>query len=344
MTPSTLIQADPVQIYQGPGMPVWEPKNFKGEESSGVHTMRFAIEQSINTMTARMASEIGIDKIKPYIEHLGIMDQMPPYYAMVLGAGETTPLRLAAAYGILDNGGKKIAPTLIDRVQDRYGKTIFRADEVIPRDHAAGQDPGTAYQMVHIMEGVVQRGTAATSVGAKLKMPLAGKTGTTNGPNDTWFMGFSPDLVVGLYLGFDQPRELGPKETGGETAAPAFTEFMAEALKGKPAVSFRIPPGIRMVRVDRKTGQLADGAGGDVIWEAFKPGSEPSDQIVDGGGDATPASGDETPALPPSPDYVPPQQVAGPTIPANTGPPLPGTIVNPHPAEPPPATPATGLY
>ncbi|MEI9986749.1 MAG: penicillin-binding transpeptidase domain-containing protein [Aliidongia sp.] len=188
MTPSTLILADPVQIYQGPGLPVWEPKNFKGEESSGVHTLRFAIEHSVNTMTARMASEIGIEKIQPYIERLGIMDQMPPYYSMVLGAGETTPIRLTAAYGMLDNGGKKITPTLIDRIQDRYGKTIFRVDNracprcgdpgwappgelpQLPDDRDQVLDPGTAYQMVHILEGVVQRGTAAGSVGAPLRV------------------------------------------------------------------------------------------------------------------------------------------------------------------------------
>jgi penicillin-binding protein 1A len=357
MTPSTLIQADPVQIYQGPGLPVWEPKNFSGEEGSGVHTLRFAIEKSVNTMTARMAAEIGIEKIKPYIERLGIMDQMPPYYSMVLGAGETTPLRLTAAYGMLDNGGRKITPTLIDRVQDRYGKTIFRADArqcprcgdpdwaakgdvpILADDREQVLDPGTAYQMVHILEGVVQHGTAAPTVGAKLKVPLAGKTGTTNGPNDTWFVGFSPDLVVGVYIGFDQPKELGPREQGADTAAPAFTEFMTEALKGKPVVGFRIPPGIRMVRVDRETGKLAEGGGSDVIWEAFKPGTEPSDQIIDGGEDAQTVSNDATPAFVASPDYVP-----GQGVPANAGPPAPGTIVNQRPATPPPATPATGLY
>jgi penicillin-binding protein 1A len=340
MTPSTLIQADPVQIYQGPGLPMWEPKNFSDGESSGIHTLRFAIEKSINTMTARMAAEIGIEKIKPYIERLGIMDDMPSYYSMVLGAGETTPLRLAAAYGMLDNGGRKIVPSLIDRVQDRYGKTIFRAEtRACPRcddpDWApAGEvprlvdereqvlDPGTAYQMVHILEGVVQRGTAAATVGAKLKMPLAGKTGTTNGPNDTWFMGFSPDLVVGVYIGFDQPRELGAQEAGAETAAPAFTEFMTAALKDKPVVAFRIPPGIRMVRVDPETGKLADPGAGKFIWEAFKPGTEPSDQIVDGGEDAQ--------NLPP--DMMP---IASPTE---------GIGLQPSAGTAPPPPDTTGLY
>jgi penicillin-binding protein 1A len=357
MTPSTLIQADPVQIYQGPGLPMWEPKNFKGEESSGIHTLRHAIEHSINTMTARMASEIGIEKIKPYIERLGIMDDMPPYYSMVLGAGETTPMRLAAAYGMLDNGGRKITPTLIDRVQDRYGRTIFRADArecphcgdpgwapqgdvpQLPDDREQVLDPATAYQMVHILEGVIQRGTAVR-VGAKLKMPLAGKTGTTNGPNDTWFMGFSPDLVVGIYVGFDQPKDLGPNEQGADTAAPAFTEFMADALKDKPAASFRIPPGIRMVRVDVDSGKLADPSDSRVIWEAFKPDSEPSDEIVDGGQDAQIATDDPPLAFTPTADYG-----AGQLVPPGT-PPAPGTPGSPPAPRPP--TPAstntTGLY
>ena len=355
MTPSTLIEADPVQIYQGPGLPMWEPKNFSGEESSGIHTLRFAIEQSINTMTARMASEIGIEKIKPYIERLGIMDDMPPYYSMVLGAGETTPLRLAAAYGMIDNGGKKITPTLIDRVQDRYGKTIFRADtrdcprcgdpdwaprgEVpkLPDDREQVLDPGTAYQMVHILEGVIQRGTAA-AIGAKLKMPLAGKTGTTNGPNDTWFMGFSPDLVVGVFIGFDQPKELGPGEQGARTAAPAFLEFMTEALKDKKVASFRIPPGIRMARVDLASGRLAEPGDGRVIWEAFKPGTEPSDEVVDGGQDAQVVTDEGTPAFTPTSDYG-----AGQLVAPNSGPPSPGAIINPRPS-PPPSTNTTGLY
>jgi penicillin-binding protein 1A len=358
MTPSTLIQADPVQIYQGPGLPMWEPKNNAEGESSGVHTLRFAIEHSINTMTARMASEIGIDKIKPYIERLGIMDNMPPYYSMVLGAGETTPMRLAAAYGMLDNGGKKITPTLIDRVQDRNGKTIFRADPRgcphcgdadwapagdvprLPDEREQVLDPATAYQMVHILEGVIQRGTAVR-VGAVLKMPLAGKTGTTNGPTDTWFMGFSPDLVVGLYLGFDQPKELGPGEEGAHTAAPAFAEFMTDALQGRPAVDFRIPPGIRMSRVNVDSGRLAGAGetGGRIIWEAFKPESEPSDEVVDGGQDAQVMTDDGPPA--PTEDYS-----TGDTPPAGASPPAPGTVATQRPPAPatPPSTSTTGLY
>jgi penicillin-binding protein 1A len=361
MTPSTLILADPVAIYQGPDLPMWQPRNFEGENGSGPKTLRFAIEKSVNTMTVRMAATIGIDKIAPYIERLGIMDQMPRLPAMVLGAGETTPLRLTAAYGMLVNGGKKITPSLIDRVQDRNGQTIFRHDtRECPRcgDYewaAAGEmpqlpdereqvlDPGTAYQMVNILEGVVQRGTAAGAVGAKLKMPLAGKTGTTNGPNDTWFVGFSPDLVVGVYVGFDQPRELGSGEQGARTAAPIFTDFMTVALKDKPPVAFRIPPGIRLARVNPTTGKLAEPGERNVIWEAFKPGAEPSDQVIDGGeGMEAVAPDDAAPALP----YTATSNYgSGVLVPPGSVPPPPTDVRAPAP--PPPTTPSTdtgGLY
>jgi penicillin-binding protein 1A len=266
--------------------------------------VRWAIEHSINTMTVRMASTIGIDKIAPYVERLGIMDHMPLEYSMVLGAGDTTPLRLTTAYAMLVNGGKRIAPSLIDRVQDRDGKTILKQDQrpcprcgdygwasggmvpPLPDTRQQVLDPGTAYQMVNILEGVVQRGTAA-AVGAALHVPLAGKTGTTNGPNDTWFEGFSPDLAVGIYVGFDDPKPLGPHEQGASVAAPIFTEFMGAALKDKPPVAFRIPPNISLVRVAADSALPAQPGDRDVIWEAFKPGTEPSPEIdqaiVEGG-------------------------------------------------------------
>jgi penicillin-binding protein 1A len=303
MTPSTLILNDPIELEQGPGLPMWRPRNFDGpSELPGPHPLRVAIEKSLNIMTVRMATTIGLDKIAPYIE-LGLMDKMPLLYSQVLGAGQTTPLRLATAYAQLDNGGKKITPSLIDRVEDRDGKVVFKHDtrecprcndptwgeggEVpsLPDEREQVLDPATAYQMVNILEGVVQRGTAAYAVGSHLKMPLAGKTGTTNDANDTWFVGFTPDLVVGVYVGFDTPRTLGPREQGADTAAPLFTEFMTDALNGKPAVDFRIPPGVRLVRVNPTTGQMADGSDRNTIWEAFKPGSEPNpgDQVVDGG-------------------------------------------------------------
>jgi penicillin-binding protein 1A len=322
MTPSTLILDLPVVIDLGPGQPKWQPKNFESEEIGGPRTLRWAIEHSINTMTVRMASAIGIDKIAPYVERLGIMDHMPLEYSMVLGAGETTPLRLTAAYAMLVNGGRKISPSLIDRVQDRNGATIFKDDQRacprcgdygwappgvvpnLPDNREQVLDPGTAYQMVNILEGVVQRGTAA-AIGASLKVPLGGKTGTTNGPNDTWFVGFSPDLVVGVYIGFDDPKPLGPHEQGASVAVPVFTEFMTSALKDKPPVDFRIPPDIRLVRVNAETGLMADTGDRNVIWEAFKPGTEPGmtegDQaVVEGGAGVETATGQDTDAMAPA--------------------------------------------
>ncbi len=214
--------------------------------------------------------------------------------AMSLGAGETTVLRLAGAYAEIVNGGKKVEPTLIDRIQDSNGWTIYRHDQrpcdgcqmstyngetppEIPDTRPQVLDPATAYQMVSMLEGVVKRGTG-TAVKAVGK-PLAGKTGTTNEGRDVWFMGFSPDLVAGVYLGFDQPRSLGEKATGGRYSAPIFRDFMMEALKDEPATPFRVPPGIRLVRVDYFSGERAAPGAGKVIWEAFKPGTEPTGHV-----------------------------------------------------------------
>ncbi|HEV2674385.1 MAG TPA: penicillin-binding protein 1A [Aliidongia sp.] len=386
MTPSTLILDDPIELEQGPGLPMWRPHNFEGGEAPGPQPLRVAIEKSLNLMTVRMATTIGIDKIAPYIERLGLMDKMPLLYAQVLGAGQTTPLKLATAYAMLDNGGKHITPSLIDRVEDREGKIVFKHDtRACPRcgDYAWGADggvpslpdereqvldPATAYQMVNIMQGVIQRGTAASSVGSFLKMPLAGKTGTTNDIFDTWFVGFTPDLVVAVYVGFDTPRTLGRQEQGARTAAPLFTEFMTDALKDKPAVDFRIPPGVRLVRVNAATGQLAEGGERNVIWEAFKPGTEPSpsDQVVDGGGIEPGSIGDVDQSNPPMDDQSassvgqpqqlpPPGAVAGAMsqpgnggLPATLGgavppPPQAPTSASPLPPPPRPATaPSTG--
>jgi penicillin-binding protein 1A len=235
---------------------------------------------------------------------------------MSLGAGETTVLRIAAAYGMLVNGGLHIKPTLIDRVQDREGRTIFRHDNracqncgqpswdnqavpQIPDTRERVADAGSAYQVVSMLQGVVQRGTGRNL--ASLGKVLAGKTGTTNDSEDVWFAGFSPDLVCAVFLGFDQPRSLGDRETGASGAVPIFKEFMAEALKDKPQVPFRIPPGIRLVRVDAKSGQLARSGSPDVILEAFKPGTEPGADnpvagVLDGSDSIGPLPGTGAPA------------------------------------------------
>jgi penicillin-binding protein 1A len=373
MTPSTLILDDPIELEQGSGLPLWRPHNFESGEAPGPQPLRVAIEKSLNLMTVRMATTIGIDKIAPYVERLGIMDKMPLLYSYVLGAGQTTPLKLGTAYAMIDNGGKRITPSLIDRVQDREGKLVFKHDtRACPRcgDHdwaPSGEvpslpdqreqviDPATAYQMVNIMQGVIQRGTAAASVGGFLKMPLAGKTGTTNEMFDTWFVGFTPDLVVAVFIGFDTPRTLGHLEQGARTAAPLFTEFMTEALKDRPAVDFRIPEGVRLVRVNPATGKLAEPGDRNVIWEAFKPGTEPglNDQVVEGDnmdansiGDAqaTEAPPDDQPLL-----RVDQQAGQAQQVPPPFG--APSAPVSAAPYVPPPPRPATapstgtgGLY
>jgi penicillin-binding protein 1A len=267
-------------------------RNFSGR-SYGPQTMRIGLEYSRNLMTVRLAYAVGMEKVVDTAERLGIVDQkkMLPVLANALGASETTVLRLVNAYAILVNAGQAVTPTLIERVQDRHGKTLFRRDTRVCRECLAadwqGQampsipvtqkeaiDRRTAYQIVHMLEGVINRGTG--QVVKSVNRPLAGKTGTTNDARDVWFVGMSPDLVAGLYIGFDQPRSMGG-EQGGTRAAPVFRDFIAKATDGLPPVPFRIPDGVRLVRVDSKTGQLAlsEPDGERVIYEAFKPGTEP---------------------------------------------------------------------
>ncbi|HVJ35406.1 MAG TPA: penicillin-binding protein 1A [Terriglobia bacterium] len=298
-TPSTVILDAPIVIDQGPGLPLWKPENFE-KDFLGPATMRQGLEHSRNLMTIRMAQTIGMQKIAEMAGRLGVIDNMQQTLAMSIGAGETTLLRLTTAYSMIVNGGKKITPSFIDRVQDNQGWTAYRHDDracngcvaasytgqqppEVPDTRPQVLDPINAYQMVSMMEGVVQRGTgsAVRAVGK----PLAGKTGTTNDGRDVWFVGFSPDLAAGVYLGFDQPRSLGKQATGGLLSAPVFRDFMTEALKDKPATPFRVPAGVRLVRVDYKTGERATGNDeGPVILEAFKPGTEPTgeQQIIEG--------------------------------------------------------------
>jgi len=301
-TPASIVLDAPFVIDQGPGLGKWKPSNYS-EKFYGPTPLRVGIEQSRNLMTVRLAEAVGMDKVSEYAAKFGIADKMPKQLSMSLGAGETTLLRMTTGYAQIVNGGRRITATFIDRIQDRDGKTIFRHDTRPCEGCAVGDsapprlpdqreqiiDPITAYQMTSILEGVVQRGTGAAA--ASLRRPLGGKTGTTNDFTDAWFLGFSPDLVVGTYIGFDQPRTLGRGETGGRNSVPIFKEFVGEALAGKPAVPFRVPPGVRMVRVNRETGQLARPGDSKALMEAFKPGTEPTsdpdndDQLpVTGGG------------------------------------------------------------
>ena len=228
-----------------------------------------------------------------YAKKFGIADDMPEFLSFALGAKETTPLRMATAYGMIVNGGRRITPSFIDRVQDRDGKTIWRADQRdckdcqisgwlpnmpppdIPDTREQVEDPRTAYQMVSILTG----GDAARHCGAfgHIGFPIAGKTGTTNDAKDAWFIGFTPDLVAAVYVGFDDPKPLGSHETGASVAVPIFKQFMKEAMKDKPAIPFRQPPGLRMVRINPATGSLASMGDKEAIWEAYIPDTEPQE-------------------------------------------------------------------
>ena len=279
------------QITIQTGGTPWTPKNYDGK-AAGPSTLRNGIERSRNLMTVRLANDMGMKLVAEYAERFGVYDKMMPVLAMSLGSGETTVMRMVSAYSVMANGGRQIKPSLIDRIQDRYGKTVFKHDErgcegCVATDWVDQPEPElvdnaeqvldtmTAYQITSMMEGVILRGTATTLL--ELKRPIAGKTGTTNDEKDAWFVGYTPNLVVGLYMGFDKPQPLGKGSTGGGLAAPIFKEFMAEALKDAPVVDFQVPEGMKLVSIDRKTGmQASEGAPG-TIMEAFKPGTGPAD-------------------------------------------------------------------
>ena len=289
-TPATRVLDAPFVIEQAPG-DFWRPSNYSNK-FYGPTPLRVGIEKSRNLMTVRLADKIGMEKVVEYATRFGIADEMKPFLSYALGAGETTLLRLTSAYGMLVNGGKKITPTFIDRIQDRRGKTIFSYDKrpcvncgnlirwdtqstpAIPDGREQIADEKTVYQIVSILEGVAIRGTARKL--ADLERPLAGKTGTTNKSKDTWFMGFSPNLVVGVFVGFDNPKSMGKRETGSSVAMPIFKEFMKETLKDTPPIPFRVPAGLTNVRVNSKTGNLAQPGDANVIWEAFVEGTEPN--------------------------------------------------------------------
>jgi len=288
--PNTLILDAPVSYNAGVGQDAYRPGNYH-DNFLGPTTVRQAIEKSRNVVTVRTADYIGIEHVDEIAERFGIVDKMPPELAMALGAGETTVWRMAAAYSELINGGKKIMPTVLDSVQDRNGKTIYRhdkrpcetcannswaADVITPAITDNQQQlthPWHAYQIVNILQGVVQRGTAKSL--SELGVPLAGKTGTTNDSKDTWFVGATPDLVVAVYVGYDQPLTLGKKETGASVAVPIVKEFFQAALPTHPAKPFAVPPGISLVRVNPQTGTRVSAMDKTGIWESFIPGTEP---------------------------------------------------------------------
>ncbi|WP_439545643.1 penicillin-binding protein 1A [Sandarakinorhabdus sp.] len=294
-TPASIVVDGPYCVFQTKLLGTKCFRNFGNMRGAGAQTLRWGLEQSRNLMTVRVADATGMDRIVTQAKALGIGDYQP-VLSIALGAGETTVLKLTNAYAQIFNQGRRVEPSLIDYVQDRTGKVIWRRDtrgcpgcnaprwngEAMPRPQGRvvqAIDARTAYQIVHVMEGVIQRGTGTAL--AVLDRPLAGKTGTTNGPNDVWFVGGTPDIVAGLYLGYDQPRAMGGYAQGGTMAAPIWRQWGEAALKDWPKKPFVIPPGVRMVRIDRRSGQRVFGMWPDggprpaVIWEAFKPQSEP---------------------------------------------------------------------
>jgi penicillin-binding protein 1A len=308
MTPATLIVDGPFCVYQGASLGNKCFKNFGNSRGSGEHTMRWGLEQSRNLMTVKTASQIGMEPIVNTIRTMGIGEH-PAYLSTALGAGSTTVERLVNAYAMLANHGRELKPRIVDYVQDRRGKVILpvkwkpcegcnKSDwdgKPMPRFAPNGKqvmNPMTAYQVIHMLEGVVQRGTAQRL--RDLNVPLFGKTGTTSGPKDAWFMGGTPDVVAGLYLGFDAPRDMGGYVQGGSLAAPVFKQFFLDALADRQPIPFTAPRGIRMVRIDRQSGRRVYGSWPSdepkaaIIWEAFKPESEPrrtirEDEIKDRG-------------------------------------------------------------
>ena len=324
-TPATIVVDGPIEIDTPQGL--WRPKNASNRYY-GPTPLRTGIEQSRNLMTVRLANEIGMDTVAGYAERFGVYDEMSPYLANALGSEETTLFQMVAAYAMFANGGERVEPTLVDRVQDRFGRTVYRHDKrrctdcedaglpagASPRIHTDRErvmDPITAYQLTSMMQGVTERGTARGTVGARLSVPVAGKTGTTNDEKDAWFVGFTSDIVAGCYIGYDQPRAMGRGQGGGTLCGPVFAEFMQAAVEKYGGGAFDVPPGGRFLKIDRFTGaRLSDDAVGDnVVAEYFRVGEEPVFGLlaaIDGGW----AMGDDLPMFERgTSDLDPPRQV-----------------------------------
>ena len=318
-TPSCIVDDSPISLPQGPGLPMWTPANYEAT-FAGPGTLYQALVHSRNLATARLASTIGMPAIAKTVVRFGIMDKMPLYYSMALGAGDTTLYRMTSAYAMLDNGGHWVNSSIIDLVQNRDGRVLYQkgtadcaacfiaaGQQIAPDNDPAYTlvgvakpsmiwlkgasfadhpiyykpakpdpliDPIADEQIISMMQGVVQQGTGIKV--AAVGKPLAGKTGTTSDWNDAWFVGFSPDIAAGGYVGFDTPRTLGDGETGGNVAAPIFRDFMADALKDQPAVPFPENAGAEMVMVNSISGQPTSAGDKDAILEPFRPGTAPN--------------------------------------------------------------------
>ncbi len=301
-SPRSQILDSPV-VYEQPDGTIWRPGNYDGK-FLGQQPMRVGLEKSRNLMTVRLASAVGMDTVTTYAKRFGIGDGFKPYLSSSLGATEATLIDMTTAYAMLANGGRQIVPTFVDRIQDRKGKTLFRHDQrpcsdcagdawleqpmpVLLDDRVQMADPVSIFQIQSMLRGVVERGTGRSSVGKVVDRPVAGKTGTTNNYQDAWFVGFTPDMVVGTYIGFDIPRTLGRGEGGGSAAGPMFADFINRALEGTPPQDFRIPRGIVLTGVDPTTGMIAegtDGVLGDVLMEATRSDREIEQTYTDESG------------------------------------------------------------
>ncbi|MCM2561170.1 PBP1A family penicillin-binding protein [Lutimaribacter sp. EGI FJ00015] len=297
-TPATIIIDAPIEIDTPQGL--WRPRNASNRYY-GPTPLRTGIEQSRNLMTIRLAQEVGMDVVADYAERFGVYDNMGRFLANSLGSEETTLYKMVAAYAMFANGGERVEPTLVDRIQDRYGNTVYRHDKrdcvdcgnpALPADQSPRivsnreriMNAVTAYQLTSMMTGVVDRGTAARHI--DLPVPVAGKTGTTNESKDVWFVGFTNSVVAGCYIGYDQPRGLGRGASGGGYCGPVFQRFMSEAVEKFGGGPFRVPDACMFIKIDRFTGaRLSDDASGEhVVSECFRQGEEPSFGVTFDGG------------------------------------------------------------
>ena len=317
-TPATILIDAPIEIETPEG--IWRPAN-SSDVFYGPVPLRTGIEFSRNLMTIRLAKDVGMENVADYAENFGIYGRMDPFLANSLGAQETTLFKMVAGYAMFANGGERVEPTLVDRVQDRWGNTIYRHDKRICSDcdnpfleaneipfilsnRTRVIDAVTAYQVTSMMEGAVERGTGRHTV--KLGVPVAGKTGTTNESKDAWFIGYTPNIVAGCYIGFDQPRSMGKRTYGGTLCGPVFNEFMKVAIERYGSEEFKVPDGGVFVSIDRETGEILQGSHTDrSVAEFFRLGTEPDEdafRIVDGG---FAMASDLAPAVPKPEDGAP---------------------------------------
>jgi penicillin-binding protein 1A len=290
-TPSSLVLDAPLVLDQGSDLKMWKPENY-GKKFYGPSTLRVGLEKSRNLMTVRIAQKLGIDNVANFSKDLGIYENPEPLLSISLGSAETTLLKLTSAYSAFVNGGKLVSPILIDRIQDSEGNTIVNNEKrtclncqnisftgtdypKIKDDYKQVFSSQTAYQVTSFLEGVIKRGTGKKL--KNLKLNIAGKTGTTNENTDTWFIGFTSDLVIGVYVGMDNPQPLGKFETGSKTALPIFKKFIESAVKKSDARPFKVSNGITMMVVDPSTGQKAKFSSNNTILEAYK-----SKNVIDG--------------------------------------------------------------